>query len=74
MLLPMFLAGIRVGRRLQFLKKDDRKSLRFRTGLAQWLKKHPVNREPPFQPGQAGLKLSWESVPEPRSIFRYLYE
>lgn len=40
------------------------------TWCMQWLKRHPVNREPPFQPGTAGLRLSWQKVQEPRSIFR----
>eukprot|EP00955_Chlamydomonas_euryale_P065563 359264-Chlamydomonas_euryale.AAC.11 len=31
-------------------------------------------RDPPFRPGNGGVRLSWESVPPAASIFRHLYD
>eukprot|EP00798_Chlamydomonas_sp_ICE-L_P007378 gene7378-502_t len=60
----------------EFLKKGDGRSIQGRNRLTDLLKQHPVNRDPPFQPGNGGVKLTWGSSPsaQPASIFRALYD
>ncbi|GFH08412.1 uncharacterized protein HaLaN_03365 [Haematococcus lacustris] len=58
----------------QFLRKGQGPELHVRTNLAQWLKRHPVNREPPFQPGNGGVCLDRNQLPAAQSIFRHLYD
>lgn len=55
-----------------YLKQGDGKSLRVRNNLTAWLKRHPVNREPPFVKGSGGVKFSWADVQQPASLFRWV--
>mmetsp|Transcript_33148 Transcript_33148/g.98656 ORF Transcript_33148/g.98656 Transcript_33148/m.98656 type:complete len:440 (-) Transcript_33148:238-1557(-) len=58
----------------EFLRKGDGRELKARVKLRQLLAVKPVNRDPPFRPGNGGVRLSWESVPPAASIFRHLYD
>ena len=58
----------------KYLKSGEGCSLATRQKMKELLKQHPVNKDPAFQRGTGGIRLSWESVPRAGSIFRHLYD
>lgn len=58
----------------KYLKSGEGCSLATRRKIRELLQQHPVNRDPAFQRGTGGIRLSWESVPRAGSIFRHLYD
>ncbi|KAG2428536.1 hypothetical protein HYH02_014340 [Chlamydomonas schloesseri] len=68
-----------------FLRAGEGLTLRQRNTIKQHMKKHPVNREPPFVKGTGGVHLSYDSLfaykasppsrqPLPHSLLRTYYD